>query len=199
MKNGLGRARSKSHFLSSLSYLVLAAMMVWSPGFFGCSRQEIKADALSTTRKELLSPPAEYRPVPLWVWNDLMNVEVIKEQLADFKDKGFGGVFVHPRPGLITPYLSEEWLSLFKEAVKTGRELGLKVWIYDENSYPSGFAGGLVPAALPEVARSGLRAIRQNLPDLAQAAEPFCLLQENGDSFLDITDRVRAGEKGWPE
>jgi len=123
-----------------------------------------------------------------------MTPEVIRQQLADFKDKGFGGVFVHPRPGLITPYLSEEWLSLFKEAVRTGRELGLKIWIYDENSYPSGFAGGLVPAALPEVGRSGLRAIRQSHPDLKQATDPVCLLQENGSSFLDITDRVRAGE-----
>lgn len=199
MKNGPGRARSKSHFLRSLSYLVLAAMTAWFSGFFGCSRQEMTVDTLSSTREELVSPAAEYRPVPLWVWNDRMSIEVIKEQLTDFKDKGFGGVFVHPRPGLITPYLSEEWLSLFKEAVKTGHELGLKVWIYDENSYPSGFAGGLVPAALPEVARSGLRASRQSLPDLTRSDELICLLQENDGSFLDITDRVRAGEKGWPE
>jgi len=113
MKNGLGRARSKSHFLRSLSYLVLAAMTAWFSGFFGCSRQEMTVDTLSSTREELVSPAAEYRPVPLWVWNDRMSIEVIKEQLTDFKDKGFGGVFVHPRPGLITPYLSEEWLYTF--------------------------------------------------------------------------------------
>ncbi len=81
----------------------------------------------------------------------------IDEQMADFKAKGIGGLFVHPRPGLITPYLSEEWISLFTRAVETGRKLGMKVWIYDENSYPSGFAGGHVPAAMPEAVRSGLR------------------------------------------
>lgn len=199
MKINLEKARPKNHLLRSISYLVPAIVTIWFSGFSGCSRQEMTVDMLSSTREELANPPVEYRPVPLWVWNERMSDEVINEQLTDFKDKGFGGVFVHPRPGLITPYLSEEWLSLFKEAVKTGRELGLKVWIYDENSYPSGFAGGLVPAALPEVARSGLRAIRQNLPDLSRADDLFCLLQENGGSFLDITDRVRAGEKGWPE
>ncbi|MDD8020312.1 MAG: glycosyl hydrolase [Acidobacteriota bacterium] len=167
--------------------------------FASCERQKASSDTISSTRHELASPPADYRPAPLWVWNDRITVEVIKEQLSDFKDKGFGGVFVHPRPGLITPYLSEEWLALFKEAVRTGQELGLKIWIYDENSCPSGFAGGLVPAALPEARRSGLRAIRQKRPDLKQAANPVCLLQESGQNFLDITDRVRAGEKGWPE
>ncbi|HRD02315.1 MAG TPA: glycosyl hydrolase [Candidatus Saccharicenans sp.] len=184
---------------SSIKWFAFLFVLAFPLIFASCEWQKSINDTIFSTRDELISPPVDYRPAPLWVWNDMMTVEVIKEQLIDFKDRGFGGAFVHPRPGLITPYLSEEWLLLFKEAVKTGRELGLKIWIYDENSYPSGFAGGLVPAALPEVVRSGLRATRQSLPDLKQAAEPICLLQEDGQGFLDITDRVRAGETGWPE
>jgi len=46
---------------------------------------------------------------------------------------------VHPRPGLLTEYLSDEWFHLFDYTVQKGKELGMKVWIYDENSYPSGF------------------------------------------------------------
>ena len=38
-----------------------------------------------------------------------------------------------------------------------GKKLGMKIWIYDENSYPSGFAGGHVPAAMPDAVRTGLR------------------------------------------
>lgn len=144
-------------------------------------------------------PPSEYRPAPFWVWNELMTIEKVQRQLQDLKDKGFGGAFVHARPGLITPYLSEEWLFLFKEAVKLGRELGLKIWIYDENSYPSGFAGGLVPAAFPGVARSGLRGKKLNKPDLNQVSNLVCVLQEEGGRFVDLTERVKAGEKSWPE
>lgn len=196
MKISFPGSRSENRSLKWLTFLLISIL----PFVSACGEKHKGInDTLLSTRNELSSPPADYRPVPLWVWNDRLTPEVIMEQLADFKDKGFGGVFVHPRPGLITPYLSEEWLSLFKEAVKTGRELGLKIWIYDENSYPSGFAGGLVPAALPEVGRSGLKAIRQSYPDLRQAADPVCLLQENGSNFLDITDRVMAGETGWPE
>lgn len=148
---------------------------------------------------EFSDPPSEYRPAPFWVWNELMTIEKIERQLQDLKDKGFGGAFVHARPGLIAPYLSEEWLFLFKEAVKLGRELGLKIWVYDENSYPSGFAGGLVPAAFPEVACSGLRGKKLNKPDLSQVSDLACVLQEEGGRFVDLTERVKAGEKGWPE
>ena len=82
-----------------------------------CERRPPTVGSLSETMKLFADPPAEYRPAPLWVWNEDMTVEKIRTQLTDFKDKGFGGVFVHPRPGLITPDLSEEWLSLFKETV----------------------------------------------------------------------------------
>ncbi|MBC7348337.1 MAG: hypothetical protein H5U05_00020 [Candidatus Aminicenantes bacterium] len=180
-------------------FVFLLGLIFFLPFFTSCQRQTPAAGSLSETLNLLADPPAEYRPAPLWVWNEDMTVEKIRTQLTDFKDKGFGGVFVHPRPGLITPYLSEEWLSLFKETVRLGRELGLKVWIYDENSYPSGFAGGLVPAALPEAVRSGLKATRLRLPSLKGVENLVCLLQEQGQEFLDITERVRAGEKGWPE
>jgi len=166
--------------------------------FPGCQKQKRAEETLQATYVLFSNPPAEYRPAPLWVWNDWMTAETIKTQLVDFKDKGFGGVFVHPRPGLITPYLSEEWLSLFKEAVKKGKELGLKVWIYDENSYPSGFGGGLVPAALPDVGRTGLKASPQKVPDIKNIENVVCVLQEKENGFVDITDRVKAGETGWP-
>jgi hypothetical protein len=42
----------------------------------------------------------------------------------------------------MTPYLSDEWFRLWKLALKEAEKLDMNVWIYDENSYPSGFAGG---------------------------------------------------------
>ncbi len=95
-------------------------------------------------------PPAEYRPMPLWVWNDELQWGRLKEQLTQFKKLGFGGVFVHPRPGLITEYLGEEWFDLWKKSMLYCKKLGMQCNIYDENSYPSGFAGGYVPSVAPE-------------------------------------------------
>ncbi|MBM3312170.1 MAG: hypothetical protein FJY80_11755, partial [Candidatus Aminicenantes bacterium] len=155
------------------------------------------------TREQVLAlfqdPPAEYRSAPLWVWNDRMTNAQIDEQLADFKARGIGGVFVHPRPGLITPYLSEEWLSLFKHAVDAGKSLGMKIWIYDENSYPSGFAGGHVPAAMPDAARSGLR--MRKMAELPAAFDPpaVVILRKSDSGFEDITARAASEKFGAGE
>ncbi|MCL4401222.1 MAG: hypothetical protein M1436_00970, partial [Acidobacteria bacterium] len=103
-------------------------------------------------RAGFADPPAEYRSMPLWVWNDIMDPARITEQLRQFKQQGIGGVFIHPRPGLMTEYLGADWFKLWKFAMEEGKRLGLLVNIYDENSYPSGFAGGYVPSLAPDTA-----------------------------------------------
>src|SRR5574338_1457023 len=91
-------------------------------------------------RQGFKNPAADYRSMPLWVWNDKQDGPRIKEMLAQYKAQGMGGAFIHPRPGLMTDYLSPEWFRLWKLALEEGKRLGLRVNIYDENSYPSGFA-----------------------------------------------------------
>jgi len=136
-------------------------------------------------------PSAEYRSAPLWVWNDRITREQIDEQLADFKAHGIGGVFIHPRPGLITPYLSDEWFSLCRHAVDVGKKLGMNIWIYDENSYPSGFAGGHVAAQMPDAVRTGLRMIRASeLPALSDP-ELLVALEKTPSGFTDITSQLQ--------
>ncbi|WP_455615193.1 glycosyl hydrolase [Eisenbergiella sp.] len=108
------------------------------------------------------NPSAIYRSAPLWVWNDHMEQKNIDWQLEELKRHGFGGAFVHPRPGLLTPYLSEEWFRLWKYALNSAKRLGMKLYIYDENSYPSAFAGGHVPKELPDcVAASAVISIHK--------------------------------------
>ena len=51
------------------------------------------------------NPPPEYRTAPFWVWNNDLSKEDIDRTLTEFKDKVIGGVFIHPRYGLITEYL----------------------------------------------------------------------------------------------
>lgn len=57
---------------------------------------------------------------------------------------GFGGAHLHPRTGLETPYLSDEFMELVKYADEQAREKGMLCWLYDEDRYPSGAAGGMV-------------------------------------------------------
>ena len=109
-------------------------------------------------KKAFTDPAAEYRSMPLWVWNDEMNWDRLKQQLAQFKEQGMGGVFIHPRPGLMTEYLGADWFRLWQMSMEEGKRLGLLVNIYDENSYPSGFAGGHVPSLLPDTAAQFVQA-----------------------------------------
>lgn len=152
--------------------------------------------AFAYLQDQFSSPDKQYGSAPLWVWNTQVTEKIIDDMMQDFKDNAFGGVFIHPRPGLVIEYLSPEWFALCDYTLKKGKELGLDVWIYDENSYPSGFAGGHVPAQMPESYNQGqmLHLTKANiLPD--SAAQFFIILKKEEQGFKDIT-RQLSQEKG---
>ena len=119
---------------------------------------ESRFETPTQIRAAFADPPKEFRSMPLWVWNDELEWSRLKEQLIQFKRQGMGGVFVHPRPGLMTEYLGTEWFRLWKLALQEAQQLGLLINIYDENSYPSGFSGGYVPARAPDTASQFVQA-----------------------------------------
>ncbi len=92
------------------------------------------------------NPPKNFRGVPFWSLNDILNIDEISRQIGLMDEAGFGGVFFHAREGLVTPFLSKEWFEAFKAAVNEASRRGMYVWIYDEDRWPSGFAGGFIPA-----------------------------------------------------
>jgi alpha-L-rhamnosidase len=169
----------------------LALVLVLAAAGMSCAKKT-EGPSYDVLLKTFADPPAEYRSAPLWVWNDLMTRDAIKRQLEDFKARGIGGAFIHPRPGLITPYLNDEWFSLCAYAVETGKALGLKIWLYDENSYPSGFAGGHVPAAMPDAGRSGLKMRTFEGPPPALDPAPAVILRRTLTGFEDVTGKVPA-------
>lgn len=179
-------------------------MVIFFASFFllNCSSDR-EADTVSPINnyaqlKSLFAdPPSEYRSAPLWDWNDKITEEGIAFQMKEFKKAGIGGVFVHPRPGLITEYLSEEWFHLFDYTVQKGKELGMKVWIYDENSYPSGFAGGHVPAEMPDSYQNGtgLKMEIRNDLNVAVSDTLAVVLKKTPTGFTDVTANIDK-EKG---
>ena len=66
------------------------------------------------------------------------------------KQAGYGGAFLHSRIGLLTPYLGEEWFRMMQIGTQALQALDMDVWYYDEDKWPSGFAGGIVPRQKPD-------------------------------------------------
>lgn len=94
--------------------------------------------------KEFETPPTAYRGKPFWAWNGKLEEKELLRQVRVLKEMGFGGFFMHSRTGLETEYLGEEWFQLTSACTKEGVAQGLSPWIYDEDRWPSGSAGGIV-------------------------------------------------------
>ena len=83
-----------------------------------------------------------YKPMPFWSWNDKLDPGELKKQIHWMHEQGMGGFFMHARNGLKTQYLSREWMDCIEACAEEAKKLGMQAWGYDENGYPSGFAGG---------------------------------------------------------
>ena len=86
-----------------------------------------------------------------WAVNGELEEEKLKEQLKEMKEYGFDGTIFHPRfyPGK-PPYMGKKYLEILSETILYAKSLGMEFWIYDENGWPSGSAGGRVKKRFPD-------------------------------------------------
>jgi len=103
-------------------------------------------------------PDSILRPAPFWAINDRISPEETARQMEDMISVGFSGGFFHSRSGLITEYLGPEWFAAMKAALKVAHEKDGYLWLYDEDLWPSGNAGGLVAAMKDEYRSATLAA-----------------------------------------
>ncbi|MDR1925938.1 MAG: hypothetical protein LBQ66_16340 [Planctomycetaceae bacterium] len=140
------------------SAVLLAAIVLSMPATAQDSKLNPTTNpSLVELQKNFLSPHRDFSTGPLWTWNERLTDEQVRSTLRDLARQHVKQVWVHPRPGLMTPYLSDEWFARWKTALDEAKKRDMNVWIYDENSYPSGFAGGFVPEALPDSRARSLR------------------------------------------
>lgn len=79
---------------------------------------------------------------PLWFWNDLLETEELKRQLAMQTEIGVTCTNPHARrnngEGFIGGYLDDKWFNDIKTVVDYKEEHGEKMWLYDEIDWPAG-------------------------------------------------------------
>ncbi len=86
-----------------------------------------------------------------WSINDELNPERLKSQLRELKEAGLDGVVFHPRYYPNKPvYLGKEYMSIVNDLILYARSISMIFWIYDEDGWPSGTAGGKVMEGNPQ-------------------------------------------------
>ena len=94
--------------------------------------------------EDFKNPSSEYRATPFWAWNNKLDKDELVWQIEQLKKLGFGGFHMHVRTGMATEYLSDEYMEIVRACVEKARKEKMLAWLYDEDRWPSGAAGGII-------------------------------------------------------
>ncbi len=119
-----------------------------------------------------------------WSINASLDETAINAQMDEMKRLGLDGVVFHPRfyPGN-PEYLSKEYMDILSRVILHAKETGMEFWLYDEDGWPSGTAGGQVMAAHPEFR------VRVLHEDMTVSEKPGVSSIEVGtaEAFIELT------------
>lgn len=181
------------------AFIILLSFLSLFTGWTGCEKSHTTRTQITTLPSFMplfKQPPAEFNTTPFWVWNDEVTLEKIDIQLQEFKSQNINSVMIHCRPGLVTEYLSEEWFELHEYALEKAKSMNMLLWLYDENGFPSGYAGGHVQREMPESANQaqGLSLeIKQSLDP--EDLQSFLVLEKRDHAFGQVRD-ISESRKG---
>lgn len=113
------------------------------------------------------NPTSEYRGTPFWSWNCVLEKNELLRQIDCLKEMGFGGFHMHSRSGMGTKYLSPEFMELVKACTEKAEKEHMLAWLYDEDRWPSGTAGGIVTKN-PEYRLKFIRLVKTHIPSVSK-------------------------------
>lgn len=146
-----------------------------------------KTDTLSDSVFQ--NPPSEYRGAPFWAWNGDLREEYLAEQIDVFEKMGLGGAHLHVRTGLTLPYLGKEHMERIRFCTEKFKEKNMLSYLYDEDRWPSGAAGGLVTKNIKYRAK-GLLLTKNVLPE-----DEFTKFLAAYDITLDENDDLKCASR----
>ena len=113
-----------------------------------CAAHGAEASLPETWQSDWAQPPVSCRP--LQIVHGVPAQQATPEAMKHLKDDlGLGGIVCNVAFGA---YLrSEDNWRVLEQVLASCKQVGLRVWIYDEDGYPSGGAGGIVLDGHPEL------------------------------------------------
>jgi len=130
--------------------LLAAALLAQRPW------QQITVPSVRDAAANFKTPPREYGAIHWAIWGGELTKERIVSEFDSLVANGVYIVNFGPSQHMSPKYFSPEHLALTKFAVDEAVKRGMRVWIADEGSYPSGFAGGLIGKEYPQLAMQGI-------------------------------------------
>lgn len=98
-----------------------------------------------------------YEPVPFYFVNGDIERDEITRQLDIMRENGISAFFFHVRDGICgQAYGTDVFFENVKFTARQAAARGLKMWLYDEDAYPSGNLGGRLCMEHPEFAARSL-------------------------------------------
>lgn len=85
--------------------------------------------------------------VPLF-WQHHETEDVLRDEIDKMKSVGIDSFIVEARPH--KEYLQAGWWEDLRLIIDQAKKNEMKVWIFDDSDYPSGYANGLIEAQCPE-------------------------------------------------
>jgi hypothetical protein len=153
-----------------------------------------------------LSPAARQLTGPLfWLHGD-ESKERLQEYLKAVADGGNGSFTAESRPH--TDWLGEGWYRDLGICLDSAKQLGLKMWIFDEKWWPSGEVAGKVPAqyGAKRLVAAAEQVVGPSTFEKAGYSNPrrIALLAGrvtpsgiDGRSLVDLTPRLKGGVLRW--
>nr|WP_274636091.1 hypothetical protein [Microbacterium bovistercoris] len=88
--------------------------------------------------------------MPLF-WQKGTGTDTVREEMERIGDAGIGAVVLEARPH--PDFLGDGWWRDVDAVLEIARRRGMKVWFFDDDTFPTGHAGGAVRDATPALRR----------------------------------------------
>ena len=138
------------------------------------------------------NPGSEYRCAPFWAWNCDLNEDLLRREIGCMQEMGMGGFHMHVRSGMSVPYLSDAFMDRVRTCVEEARKRNMLAWLYDEDKWPSGFAGGFVTRK--EENRQRFLILTPHVPEKGEVLARYTVTLSPGGHLLSYR-RLQDAEK----
>jgi hypothetical protein len=141
----------------------------------------------------------------LWALNDDCSDSKMDRFIEAFAQGDVSAVCLHPRSGMLKPYGGDAWFAFIQRTIERCAARGVDVWLYDEDPFPSGNAGGWVTLEHSELRAMEIRRYeptpapeRVGLYCFPPGIPLWCgLVNETSGETVDLTRQVGMVRRNW--